>query len=26
MVGHLFARDSIKGTLREDSCIGEPER
>jgi hypothetical protein len=26
VVGHLPARDSIKGTLREDSCAGEPER
>jgi hypothetical protein len=26
VVGHLFARDSIKGILREDSCTGETER
>jgi hypothetical protein len=26
MVRHLSARDSIKGTLREDSCTGEPKR
>jgi hypothetical protein len=26
VVGHLSARDSIKGTLREDSCTVEPER
>jgi hypothetical protein len=26
VVGHLSARDSIKGTLRKDSCTGEPER
>jgi hypothetical protein len=26
VVGHLSARDSIKGTLREDSCTGEPKR
>ena len=25
MVGHLFARDSIKGTLREGSFTGEVE-
>jgi hypothetical protein len=24
--GHLSARDSMKGTLREDSFNGEPER
>jgi hypothetical protein len=26
VVGHLSVRDSIKGTLREDSCTGQPER
>jgi hypothetical protein len=26
LVGHLSARDSIKGTFREDSCTGEPKR
>ena len=26
MVGHLSARDFIKGTLREGSFTGEPER
>jgi hypothetical protein len=26
VVGHLSARDSNKGTLREDSCTGKPER
>jgi len=26
VVEHLSARDSMKGTLREDSFIGEPER
>ena len=26
VVGHLSARDSMKGTLRENSFIGEPER
>jgi hypothetical protein len=26
LVGHLSARDSIKGTLREDSGTGESER
>ena len=26
VVGHLYARDSMKGTLREGSFTGEPER
>jgi len=26
MVGHLSARDSMKGTLREGSFTAEPER
>jgi len=26
VVGHPYARDSIKGTLRESSFTGEPER
>jgi hypothetical protein len=26
VVGYLCPRDSINGTLREDSCTGEPER
>jgi hypothetical protein len=26
VVAYLSARDSIKGTLREDSCTGETER
>jgi hypothetical protein len=26
VVGHLSVRDSIKGTLREGSFTGEPER
>ena len=26
VVGHLSARDSMKGTLRDGSFIGEPKR
>jgi len=26
VVGHVSVRDSMKGTLRVGSCIGEPKR